>query len=184
VRLACRELVGRLQPFAEKLAPGSTWPQLVGSTMSMFIGLPPRVPMTAWAHGGLTPENAQLNSFGGYGYQVYGAAISEVEIDVLTGDGDAANVEAYALCMDTQPAEQPSTRCLSTSPSLLLCAVLTTSLPGDRRVLSTDILFDVGRPLNPAVDLGQIEGAFVLGLGMCLSGGRRGRGSSWCCQQP
>jgi CO/xanthine dehydrogenase Mo-binding subunit len=43
-------------------------------------------------------------------------------------------------------------------------------LPGDRRVLSTDILFDVGRPLNPAVDLGQIEGAFVLGLGMCLSG--------------
>jgi hypothetical protein len=42
--------------------------------------------------------------------------------------------------------------------------------PGDRRVLSTDILFDVGRPLNPAVDLGQIEGAFVMGLGMCLSG--------------
>jgi hypothetical protein len=85
VRLACRELVGRLQPFAEKLAPGSTWQQLVGSTMSMFIGLPPRVPMTAWAHGGLVPAVGQKNAFGGYGYQVYGAAISEVELDVLTG---------------------------------------------------------------------------------------------------
>jgi xanthine dehydrogenase molybdopterin-binding subunit B len=53
--------------------------------MSMFIGLPPRVPLTAWAHGGLKPKDAQMNAFGGYGYAVYGAAISEVEIDVLTG---------------------------------------------------------------------------------------------------
>jgi hypothetical protein len=41
---------------------------------------------------------------------------------------------------------------------------------GDRRVLSTDILFDVGRSLNPAVDLGQIEGAFTIGMGLCVSG--------------
>jgi xanthine dehydrogenase large subunit len=33
------------------------------------------------------------------------------------------------------------------------------------RVLRTDILHDVGRSLNPALDLGQIEGAFVQGMG-------------------
>jgi len=53
-------------------------------------------------------------------YFAYGAAVSEVEIDTLTGE--------YHL----------------------------------RRV---DILHDVGRSLNPAVDMGQIEGGFVQGMG-------------------
>ncbi|MGA1677412.1 MAG: xanthine dehydrogenase molybdopterin binding subunit, partial [Pseudomonadales bacterium] len=36
---------------------------------------------------------------------------------------------------------------------------------GEYRVLSTDIIQDVGRSLNPAIDLGQIEGGFMQGLG-------------------
>jgi xanthine dehydrogenase large subunit len=53
-------------------------------------------------------------------YFAYGAAVSEVAIDTLTGES---------------------------------------------RLLRTDILHDVGRSLNPAVDLGQVEGGFVQGLG-------------------
>jgi xanthine dehydrogenase large subunit len=53
-------------------------------------------------------------------YFAYGAAVSQVSIDTLTGE--------YQL---------------------------------DR----TDILHDVGKSLNPAIDLGQIEGAFVQGMG-------------------
>lgn len=53
-------------------------------------------------------------------YFAYGAAMSEVAVDVLTGD---------------------------------------------HRVLAVDILHDVGRSLNPAVDLGQIEGGFIQGMG-------------------
>lgn len=53
-------------------------------------------------------------------YFAYGAAVSEVEIDMLTGEN---------------------------------------------RVVRADILHDVGRSLNPAIDLGQIEGGFVQGMG-------------------
>jgi xanthine dehydrogenase large subunit len=53
-------------------------------------------------------------------YYAYGAAVSEVAIDVLTGEN---------------------------------------------RLLRADILHDVGRSLNPAIDKGQIEGAFIQGMG-------------------
>jgi xanthine dehydrogenase large subunit len=39
------------------------------------------------------------------------------------------------------------------------------TLTGEMRVLRADLVQDCGRPLNPAIDLGQIEGAFVQGMG-------------------
>jgi xanthine dehydrogenase large subunit len=43
--------------------------------------------------------------------------------------------------------------------------VLIDTLTGESRVLRADLLHDVGRSLNPAVDIGQIEGAFIQGMG-------------------
>lgn len=57
-------------------------------------------------------------------YFAYGAAVSEVSIDTLTGE---------------------------------------------TRVDRADVLHDVGRSLNPALDLGQVEGAFVQGMGWLTS---------------
>jgi xanthine dehydrogenase large subunit len=53
-------------------------------------------------------------------YFAYGAACSEVAIDILTGES---------------------------------------------RVLKVDILHDVGSSINPAIDIGQIEGGFIQGMG-------------------
>mmetsp|Transcript_42768 Transcript_42768/g.110585 ORF Transcript_42768/g.110585 Transcript_42768/m.110585 type:complete len:1324 (+) Transcript_42768:67-4038(+) len=60
---------------------------------------------------------------GGLNYHCFGACVSTVEVDVLTGE---------------------------------------------TTILSSDMLYDCGRPLNPTVDLGQAEGAFVMGLGFFL----------------
>ncbi|MFQ6016719.1 MAG: xanthine dehydrogenase molybdopterin binding subunit [Kiloniellaceae bacterium] len=57
-------------------------------------------------------------------YYAYGAAVSEVTIDTLTGE---------------------------------------------YKVDRVDILHDVGRSLNPAIDLGQVEGGFIQGMGWMTS---------------
>ena len=70
-----------------------------------------------------TPEihYDQVNHLGRpFFYYAYGAAVSEVAIDTLTGE---------------------------------------------MKLLRTDILHDVGRSINPAIDIGQIEGGFIQGMG-------------------
>ena len=46
-----------------------------------------------------------------------------------------------------------------------LAEVVIDTLTGENRILRTDILHDAGASLNPALDIGQIEGGFVQGAG-------------------
>jgi xanthine dehydrogenase large subunit len=75
-----------------------------------------RTPRIAWDNARMTGQP--------FFYFAFGAAVSEVAVDTLTGES---------------------------------------------RLLRVDILHDVGRSLNPAIDLGQIEGGFLQGVGWLTS---------------
>lgn len=120
---ACRTLNNRLDAVRKQAEEGKqSWLEVVNAAWLDRVDLS--------AHGfyatpcldtvDLSKPNAKGRPFF---YYTNGAAVSEVEIDVLTGQ---------------------------------------------QVVLRTDIVMDVGRPLNPALDVGQIEGGFVQGLGWCM----------------
>jgi xanthine dehydrogenase large subunit len=43
--------------------------------------------------------------------------------------------------------------------------VVVDTLTGEFKLLRADMLHDAGRSLNPAIDIGQVEGAFIQGMG-------------------
>jgi xanthine dehydrogenase/oxidase len=120
---ACEEINLRLAPL-RAARPGLDWAQLVNAAFFDRIDLS--------AHGFYTIDTERCgydwdmdtkdNSKRGlpFNYFTTGVAVSEVEIDCLTGDS---------------------------------------------RIVRADILMDVGKSINPALDIGQIEGAFMQGYG-------------------
>ncbi|KAH0777231.1 hypothetical protein KY290_008642 [Solanum tuberosum] len=112
VRLCCDVLVERLTPLKKQLQEqnGSVdWPMLIRQAQTQSVNLA--------ANSYYVPESGSMS------YLNFGGAVSEVEIDILTGE---------------------------------------------TAILQSDIIYDCGQSLNPAVDLGQIEGAFVQGIGFFM----------------
>ncbi|CAH0400123.1 unnamed protein product [Chilo suppressalis] len=108
VKRCCEELLKRLLPV-RKLLPDEPWENIIQKAFDMKIDLQ--------VHGYVANEKA-TTCF------VYGVALSEVEVDILTGE---------------------------------------------YQILRVDILQDVGQSINPELDVGQVEGAFVMGLGYWTS---------------
>ena len=111
--------VQRLHKFE---STGATWREIVRAAYFSRVNLS--------AQGFYATPNAGYN-FGiedpkkrgtPFSYYTNGVAVSEVEIDCLTGDF---------------------------------------------HILRSDILMDLGCSLNPSIDIGQIEGAFMQGMGWC-----------------
>ncbi|KAL2945567.1 Benzaldehyde dehydrogenase (NAD(+)) [Bienertia sinuspersici] len=113
VRICCNTLVERLTPLKERLQEqmGSSinWQTLIFQAGLQAVNLS--------ASTYFVPDVTSMT------YLNYGAAVSEVEVNLLTGE---------------------------------------------TAILRSDIIYDCGQSLNPAVDLGQIEGAFVQGIGFFM----------------
>ncbi|KAG7364579.1 xanthine oxidase [Nitzschia inconspicua] len=129
---ACRQIMGRLKPYREKLGPDASLADIAHAAHFDRVDLS--------AHGFYAPDSSMCNfnmakekpddfpldkpenSWKGrpFNYFTQGVAYAEVEIDVLTGN---------------------------------------------HRTLRADVVVDVGSSINPAIDIGQIEGAFFQGMG-------------------
>ncbi|KAL1168416.1 hypothetical protein V6Z11_A05G081400 [Gossypium hirsutum] len=112
VGLCCNILVERLTAQKEKLEEQMgpvKWETLILQAYMISVNL--------------SANSLYVPDFSSMQYLNYGAAVSEVEINLLTGQ---------------------------------------------TTILQTDIIYDCGQSLNPAVDLGQIEGAFVQGIGFFM----------------
>ncbi|EUC32996.1 hypothetical protein COCCADRAFT_5375 [Bipolaris zeicola 26-R-13] len=121
VKNACDQLNERLQPYREKLGPDAPLKDLAHAAYIDRVNLAAngfyKMPKVGYTWGDTNPETVKPM----YYYWTQGAACSEVELDLLTGD---------------------------------------------HTVLRSDIMMDVGNSINPAIDYGQIEGAFLQGLGL------------------
>ncbi|KAG0375233.1 hypothetical protein BGX24_009380 [Mortierella sp. AD032] len=113
VKNACDQINERLEPYRTK---GLPWKEIVHHAYFDRVNLSAngfyKVPDLGYKWG----ENKGQLFF----YFTMGAAISEVEVDLLTGS---------------------------------------------HTVLRSDVNMDLGRSINPSIDIGQIEGAFIQGMG-------------------
>jgi xanthine dehydrogenase large subunit len=68
--------------------------------------------------------------------------------DKVTGWGKPFNYFAFGMCVSE---------------------VMVDTLTGFYKNLRTDILHDVGDSINPGIDIGQVEGAYIQGVGWCTT---------------
>ncbi|KAF1911627.1 Molybdopterin-binding domain of aldehyde dehydrogenase-domain-containing protein [Ampelomyces quisqualis] len=121
VKNACDQINERLQPYRDKLGKNAPLKALAHAAYLDRVNLAAngfwKMPKIGYTWGDTNLETVKPM----YYYWTQGAATSEVEVDLLTGD---------------------------------------------HTVLRSDIMMDVGNSINPAIDYGQIEGAFIQGQGL------------------
>lgn len=129
IEQACAKICRRLLPHLQQKATAwATWQATVAQVQDGSGIAPASVMLSAYGfydgterdQNGRTTKGARSSK--PLKYTSFGAACSEVEVDLLTGE---------------------------------------------KTILRSDLFFDCGRSLNPAVDIGQIEGAFIMGMGIC-----------------
>lgn len=115
---ACVKLAAILTPFKTKTV--TTWVDLVeASNKKKILNILPDPPCLEAAGYYKMPMSDLA-------YETFGVAMSEVEIDAITGES---------------------------------------------RILASHMMFDIGPSMSPAIDIGQMEGCFIMGVGQILTEG-------------
>ncbi|OQS02432.1 xanthine dehydrogenase [Thraustotheca clavata] len=120
---ACEQINARIAPVKARLGPNATFAQVVKTAYFERIDLSAHgfyiVPNENCGYDWTKSVDEQTST--AFNYFTTGVGVSQVEIDVLTGDVHMTKVDIY---------------------------------------------MDVGASINPAIDIGQIEGAFIQGFGL------------------
>lgn len=129
---ACRQIIGRLEPFKEKLGPKTTLKEIAQAAHMERVDLS--------AHGFFK----LIDSRCGYEWEKEKPADYPSDLPENSWKGHPFNYFTQGVCF---------------------CEVEIDTLTGSHRTLRSDIIVDVGSSINPAIDIGQIEGAFIQGMG-------------------
>jgi len=108
---ACAILKERLEPLRKKLGTEASWVEIISAAVEAGVDLCCTYQFEALQDNFL-------------GYSIWGVAVTEVEVDILTGE---------------------------------------------MFIVRADVLEDAGLSTSPQVDIGQVEGAFCMGLGLWTS---------------
>ena len=103
--------------------------------------------------------------------------VSQFQAQIRGGEAELSTLEFKP--QDLQP-EIPGITSVNGEPGVYdsfvgytysaACAVVEVDiLTGETTILSADVMYDMGWSLNPALDIGQVEGAFVQGIGYVKS---------------
>ncbi|KNC55293.1 aldehyde oxidase [Thecamonas trahens ATCC 50062] len=103
----------------------------------------------------LAPVKAMLTSAAAGAPPAWMALVSKA-------NAAGVNLSAYGWLAPKPPAAGPFRY---SSYGAAVAEVEVNALTGETQILRYDVLFDCGISLNPAIDVGQVEGATVMGIG-------------------
>ncbi|MBA0577806.1 hypothetical protein Golob_024012, partial [Gossypium lobatum] len=95
--------------------------------------------------------------------QAYNSSVNLSAISLYVPDSSSLSYLNYGAAV----SEAKSQKLIPNNEDVTLQVEIDV-LTGQTTILQTDIIYDCGQSLNPAVDLGQIEGAFVQGIGFFM----------------
>jgi len=95
----------------------------------------------------------------------------QIAFDALVAQAYAARVQLWSDGFYATPGLHWNRETLKGKPffyfayGAAVSEVMVDTLTGEHRLLAADLLHDVGTSLNPALDIGQVEGAYIQGYG-------------------
>lgn len=178
VKQTCQQLRARLMEFGYQLLKenGEDWCQKQGIDFwnygsqggwAAMVDLPGKGEHMIWQYLIQIAYQKRVNLVASFTAKIHGG---EVQVPAMTfkTEADQPDVPGIERIKDAQLGGGVDSFVGFTYSAA--CSVVEIDvLTGETKILSSDIVYDMGWSMNPALDIGQVEGAFIQGVGYLLT---------------